>query len=304
MKSPSSLFSVAGKNVLITGGSRGIGLMIATGFAQHGANVLLTSRDATACQEAASRLPNCQFVASNVSSREGCDILVRHAADLFENKLHILINNAGTSWGEPLDRDSGKANWGFDKVLDLNVKGMFYLTRACLPLLETSATKDDPARIINIGSVAGLVSQAAPTHACTFNPNVDFQTHDSVWKLSLQKTLRLTTPLIIIIADDVSKAAVHQLTKKFAADFASKHITVNCIAPGFVPSRMSQGLATWGGEAEILANSIPLQRLGNQDDMAGACIYLSSRAGSWCTGVVLPVDGGTVGAMQIPLSNL
>jgi NAD(P)-dependent dehydrogenase (short-subunit alcohol dehydrogenase family) len=146
---------------------------------------------------------------------------------------------------------------------------MFYLTRACIPLLEKSGTVEDPARIINIGSVAGLVSQDAPTHAY-----------------------------------DVSKAAVHQLTKKFAADLAPKHITVNCLAPGFVPSRMSDGLASWGASQETIAQNVPLGRMGNEDDMAGACLYFSSRAGSWCTGVILNVDGGSVGALQIPLSSL
>lgn len=265
---PSTLFSVAGKNVLVTGGSRGIGYMIAKGFVEQGANVLLTSRSEVACQEAAESL-QCQYVASNVSNREGCEALAQHVAQLFDNKLHCLINNAGTSWGEPLDRTSGKANWGWDKVLDLNVKGIFYLTRACLPLLEATATAQDPARVVNIGSVVGLVPQEAPTHAY-----------------------------------DASKAAVHNLTRKFAADFAPKHITVNALAPGFVPSRMSQGLSAWGGEAEALAKTVPLQRLGNDDDMAGACIYFCSRAGAWVTGTVLPVDGGSTGALQLPLSSL
>lgn len=263
----SSLFSVAGKNVLVTGGSRGIGWMIAKGFTDAGANVLLTSRSDEACREAATQL-GCQYVVSNVSSHEGCEELAVHVAKVFDNRLHVLVNNAGTSWGEPLDRKS-RTNWGFEKVFDLNVKGMFYLTRACLPLLEATATKEDPARIINIGSVAGIVPQEAPTHAY-----------------------------------DISKAAVHQLTRKFAGDFASKFITVNCLAPGFVPSRMSAGLATWGADEEKIASGIPLKRMGNEDDMAGACIYLASKAASWCTGVVLPVDGGTTGARLIPLSSL
>jgi NAD(P)-dependent dehydrogenase (short-subunit alcohol dehydrogenase family) len=119
MASPSSLFSVAGKNVLVTGSSRGIGLMIAKGFVNAGANVLVTSRSEEACQEAAASI-NCQhYVTSNVGSREGCEQLVQHVADVFDNQLHVLVNNAGTSWGEPLERKSGKANWGFDKVLDL-----------------------------------------------------------------------------------------------------------------------------------------------------------------------------------------
>lgn len=272
------LFSVAGKNVLVTGGSRGIGLMIAKGFSEAGANVLITSRDETACKEAAASDDNVQYVTSNVSTREGCEELANKAGEIFKGRLDVLVNNAGTSWGEPLDRNS-RTNWGFEKVLDLNVKGIFYLTRACLPLLRrhqinTPSSDDpplrlDPARIINVGSVAGMVPQEAPTHAY-----------------------------------DISKAAVHQLTKKFAAEFAPYEITVNCLAPGFVPSRMSAGLASWGGDAETLSKHIPLQRMGNENDMAGACIYLASPAGSWCTGVILNVDGGTVGAMQIPLSSL
>lgn len=263
----STLFSVAGKNVLVTGGSRGIGFMIAKGFVQAGANVLLTSRDEKACHEAAQQL-QCHYVTSNVGNRDGCDELATYVGSLFNRRLDVLVNNAGTSWGEPLERNS-KTNWGFDKVFDLNVKGLFYLTRACLPLLEhEDVSIDNPSRIINIGSVTGIVSQAAPTHAY-----------------------------------DISKAAVHQLTRKLSADLAPKHITVNAVAPGFVATRMSAGLASWGANEEALIQSTPLQRLGNDDDMAGACIYLSSRAGSWCTGVILNVDGGCIGAHQIQLSS-
>lgn len=295
----SKLFSVAGRNVLVTGGSRGIGFMIAQGFAAAGANVVLTSRDERACAEAAEQCGGggggnnnnnkTRYVASNVSTREGCEELAAAVDRMLDGqRLDVLVNNAGTSWGEPLDRASSKkANWGFDKVLDLNVKGIFYLTRACLPLMKreaaaaassdvndetTATTATDPARVINVGSVAGMVPQEAPTHAY-----------------------------------DVSKAAVHHLTRKLAADLAPHHITVNCLAPGFVPSRMSAGLAAWtdGDDVEAkLAAKIPLRRMGQADDMAGACIYLASPAASWCTGVVLHVDGGTVGAMQIPLSSL
>lgn len=260
------LFSVAGKNVLVTGGSRGVGYMIAKGFADAGANVLISSRDEAACKEAAASC-GADYVTSNVSIREGCDELAIKAGEFFNGRLDVLINNAGASWGEPLERNS-KTNWGFDKVLDLNVKGIFYLTRACLPLMRRDSL-EDPARIINVGSVAGMVPQEAPTHAY-----------------------------------DISKAAVHQLTRKFAAEFAPQGITVNCLAPGYVPTRMSAGLASYGADAETLAKVIPLQRMGTADDMAGACIYLSSPAGSWCTGVILNVDGGTVGAMQIPLASL
>jgi NAD(P)-dependent dehydrogenase (short-subunit alcohol dehydrogenase family) len=288
----SSLFSVSGKNVLITGGSRGIGLMIAKNFVAAGANVLLTSRSEDACKQAAQEISCPHYVSSNVSNREGCEKLAEHVAKVFDNRLDVLINNAGTSWGEPLERKSGKANWGFDKVFDLvrkfkneiklvayvsdsmvffasqNVKGMFYLTRACIPLLESAATPEDPARIINVGSVVGLIPQAAPTHAY-----------------------------------DASKAAVHNLTKKLAADLAPRSITVNALAPGFVPSRMSEGLGSWGLTEDKISTSIPLKRMGTEEDMAGACLYLSSRAGAWCTGVILNVDGGSVGAVQIELDS-
>lgn len=304
----SPLFSVANKNVLITGGSRGIGLMIAKTLRNHGANVLLTSRDAKACENAAKSIletntnananndggstslnnansqqemsilkpGKCFHVASNVSTREGCAQLAKYTSEIFDGKLDVLINNAGCSWGEEVyERESGRMNWGWDKVLDLNVKGMFYLTRECVPLLQRldnneKRVVDDPGRVINIGSVAGIVNMETPTHAY-----------------------------------DVSKAAVHHLTKKMASDLAKKGITVNAIAPGFVATKMSDGLEKWSEEdgGSKLEDRIPLGRLGTEEDMAGSCIYLCSRAGSWCTGVVLNVDGGTVGCLQIPISS-
>jgi NAD(P)-dependent dehydrogenase (short-subunit alcohol dehydrogenase family) len=304
MSLPQTLFSVAGKNVLVTGGSRGIGYMIASTFFRHGANVLLTSRDAKACKEAADALiigsngeatNKVHHVASNVSTREGCKALAHHTSELFDGKLDVLVNNAGASWGEEPgydkgSRESGKMNWGWDKVLDLNVKGMFYLTRECVPMLQrteviannssaesrSKTLSSDPGRVINIGSITGFIPQNAPTHAY-----------------------------------EVSKAAVHHLTKKLAADLAPRGITVNAIAPGYCLTRMSGGLATWlpklddATEAEkVITDTIPLKRMGNEDDMGGAAIYLSSRAGSFCTGHILTVDGGIVGCIQIPLSNL
>jgi len=304
MTSPSSLFSVAGKNVLVTEGSRGIGLMIASTFVRHGANVLLTSRDPKACKEAANSLikqqqlnnnrPQVHHIASNVSSREGCKELASYTNKLFNGKLDVLVNNAGTSWGEDpaYDKDareSGKMNWGWDKVLDLNVKGMFYLIRECTPMLQrrrlvkdgdsSDATSNlstgptyDPGRIINIGSVTGFLPQDAPTHAY-----------------------------------DVSKAAVHHLTKKIASDLAPRGITVNALAPGYVPSRMSNGLSMYMNSNDMsaeISKNIPLSRMGDEDDMGGACIYFSSRAGAYCTGVILNVDGGMIGCAQIPLSSL
>lgn len=295
--------------MLVTGGSRGIGLMIASTFFQHGANVLLTSRDPKACQEAADSIKSSidsssstasnrvHHIASNVSTREGCKALANHTSDIFNGRLDVLVNNAAASWGEhpgydKESRESGKMNWGWDKVMDVNVKGMFYLTRECVPMLQrrevntdsSDASKTssqtgvalDPGRVINIGSVTGFIPQNAPTHAY-----------------------------------EVSKAAVHHLTKKFASDLAPRGITVNAIAPGYVKTRMSSGLSTWlpklddATETEdVIADTIPLGRMGNADDMGGAAIYLSSKAGSFCTGHVLTVDGGIVGCIQIPLSNL
>jgi len=249
--------------------------MIAKGFVNGGAEVLITSRDEGACAKASQQhLGGCAFVASNLSSREGCEQLINHVKQVFGGSLDVLINNAGASWGEDpyTDREPSKrSNWGWDKVLDLNVKGIFYLSRKCVPLLERNSPTDDPGRIINVGSVAGLVPQEAPTHAY-----------------------------------DVSKAAVHHLSRKMAADLAPKHITVNVLAPGFVPSRMSDGLSNYTDlkSQSVVQKVIPMGRMGNEDDMAGACIYLSSRAGAWITGTVLTVDGGTVGALQIPLSSL
>jgi NAD(P)-dependent dehydrogenase (short-subunit alcohol dehydrogenase family) len=291
----SNLFSVTGKNVLVTGSSRGIGLMIASGFASAGANVLITSRDEKACREAVNSIQQrldkekvngggrcgaLHYVSSNVGNRAGCKELAQYTKELFDGKLDVLVNNAGTSWGEdPYERESGKANWGWDKVMDLNVKGMFYLSRECVPMLERNKVnndissnsnneKSDPGRIINIGSIAGMITQEAPTHAY-----------------------------------DVSKAAVHHLTKKMAADLAPRQITVNAIAPGYVPSRMSQGLELYVGDSNKISESIPLKRMGDEDDMAGAAIYLSSKAGSWTTGVILNVDGGAV-TVQMPLASL
>lgn len=319
--SASSLFSVAGKNVLVTGGSRGIGLMIAKGFARHGAKVLITSRDENACDEASTEIGHeCLYISSNMNSRQGCVDLAAHTKKMFNGRLDVLVNNAGCSWGETLDRDSGSMNWGWDKVLDLNVKGIFYLTRECIPLLQrqydeqgskegqVEGKANDPGRVINLGSVAGLVPQVSFLDRGGLKASRETRGVTFLLLSCFIKLLFMCPPFLLLQeapthAYDVSKAAVHHLTKKLAGDLSSHNITVNAVAPGFVLTKMSQGLGTWSDLGKIAAN-VPLRRLGNEDDMAGACIYLASRAGAYCTGAILNVDGGTVGALQIPMSSL
>eukprot|EP01138_Halocafeteria_seosinensis_P015697 gb/GECG01016018.1/.p1 GENE.gb/GECG01016018.1/~~gb/GECG01016018.1/.p1 ORF type:complete len:279 (+),score=32.25 gb/GECG01016018.1/:1-837(+) len=258
------LFSISGKTSVVTGGGRGIGYLIAKTFVQNNAKVYITSRNEKACKTAADELTKlgpgeCIPMAHDLSSFEGCSTFTEELQSR-EDKLHILVNNSGTSWGEPLDTYPDHA-WG--KVFDLNVKTVFNLSRACLPLLDSAATEEDPSRIINIGSIAGIQPQPVPTYAY-----------------------------------DASKAAVHMLTKKLSSEFADRRseggyrITVNAIAPGFVPSKMSQQLLTYTSK-EAIESAVPLGRLGQAEDIGGAALYLSSKAGAWVTGAILPVDGGT-----------
>jgi len=251
------LFDVRGKVVLITGGGRGIGYYIAKGFVVNGATVYITSRDTAACNKVAQELTNSgspgkciALPSTDLSTVSACLDLVATLKQ-HTDKLHVLVNNSGVSWGEPLAKYSEK---GWDKVMDVNVKGLFFLTRECVPLLEAAATDADPARIINIGSVAGLNPQPIPTFAY-----------------------------------DTSKAAVHHLTRKLASELASKRITANVIAPGAVPSKMSNQLLTYVDEDALKG---ALGRMGSPEDMAGAAIYLASAAGAWVTGAIIKVDGG------------
>ena len=205
------LFGVKGKTILVTGGARGIGLMIAAGFVANGATVYIASRSADACETAARRLTaagpgTCHALAADLGTETGCAALAA-ALKSREQALHVLVNNSGTSWGAPMATHDTK---GWDKTYNLNVKGVFFLTRELLPLLDAASTPTDPARVINIGSVAGIRPQVFPTFSY-----------------------------------DVSKAAVHHLTRKLADELADRRsegghaITVNAIAPGYVPSRMS-----------------------------------------------------------------
>jgi NAD(P)-dependent dehydrogenase (short-subunit alcohol dehydrogenase family) len=248
------LFSVAGKVALVTGGSRGIGRMIAQGYVENGATVYVSSRKRDVCDAVAgelSKFGTCHSLPADLATEAEAKRLAAELAAR-EPKLHILVNNAGANWGAPL-AEYPDAAW--DKVLALNVKAIFHLTRACLPQLEAAATPDDPARVINIGSIDGL-----------------------------------HVPLLETYAYSASKAGVHHLTRVLANRLAAKHITVNAVAPGpFESKMMAETLRNFG---DAIKASCPLGRIGTPEDMAGVAIYLASRAGAYLTGTVIPVDGG------------
>ncbi|TAM66249.1 MAG: SDR family oxidoreductase [Microbacteriaceae bacterium] len=252
---PPSLFDVSSKVVLVTGGSRGIGLGIAEGFVEAGARVYICGRDANAGAAAAAQLSRhgfCRSIPANLGTAEGCRTLAVSLAEA-ETRLDVLVNNAGAVWAAALD-DYPESGW--DKVFDLNVKGSFFLVQALLPLLRLAATSLDPARIINIGSIDAFHVPHHETYAYS-----------------------------------ASKAAVHQLSKHLAAQLAPQSITVNVIAPGLFRSKLLEGTVIAQGEEAVL-EPVPLKRFVSPSDMAGAAIYLASPAGSFVTGAVLPVDGG------------
>lgn len=247
------LFDVAGKVAVVTGGSRGIGLMIARGFVEAGVRTYISSRKAEVCDEVAAELAKvgeCASLPADCSTEEGCRDLAARVAER-EEALHVLVNNAGATWGAPLaEHDDGSWN----RVLDLNVKGVFHLTKFLLPQLRQAGSPDDPARVINVGSIDGI-----------------------------------QVPMLETYSYSSSKAAVHQLTRHLARHLAPE-ITVNAIAPGPFESKMMA--ATLSAFGEQIAASAPMRRIGRPDDMAGTAIFLASRAGSYLTGAVIPVDGG------------
>jgi len=253
------LFNLEDKVALVTGGSRGIGYMMAEGLLQAGAKVYITARTAEDCQKAADELSQfgiCESLPANINDATAREKLVAEI-DGVDGRLDILINNAGTAWG---DRYEDYAIEAFDKVLELNVTTIFAMTRDFTPLLENAASKVDPARVINIGSMDGL--HIPRVHG------------------------------IGTYAYTASKAAVHHLTRHLAVELGPKHITVNAIAPGFFRSRMTEKIFDNFGD-QLESNSL-LGRAGEPEDIAGLAIYLSSRAGAYVHGAVIPVDGGTV----------
>jgi NAD(P)-dependent dehydrogenase (short-subunit alcohol dehydrogenase family) len=248
------LFSVEGKTAVVTGGSRGIGLMIARAFVEGGARVYVSSRKVEVCRQVAeelSRAGECLALPADLSSEAACRRLAAEVAER-EDRVQVLVNNAGATWGAPLE-DYPAAAW--DKVLDLNLKAPFFLTRAMLPLLEAAATPGDPARVVNVGSIDGLRVPPMPTYAYS-----------------------------------ASKAGLHHLTRVLARELGPRGISVNAIAPGpFESKMMAETLRRFGDQ---IAAAAPLRRIGRPEDMAGAALYLASRAGAYVTGAVLPVDGG------------
>jgi len=248
------LFSIKGKVALVTGGSRGIGLMIARGYLEAGARVYISSRKKEVVDETARRLSEigqCTSIPADLSTTAGCKFLADEIKSR-EPKLDILVNNAGAAWGAPLEEFPES---GWDKVMDTNVKGIFFLTRNLLPLLEKSGRPEDPARVINIGSIDGI-------HV----PRVENYSYSP------------------------SKAAVHHLTRVLAVRLGPRNITVNAVAPGPFESQMTKWMMEHMRD-EIEADC-PLKRIGVPADMAGVAIYLASRAGAYVNGVVIPVDGG------------
>jgi NAD(P)-dependent dehydrogenase (short-subunit alcohol dehydrogenase family) len=260
-----TLFSIDGKVALVTGGSRGIGEMIAAGFLANGVKVYISSRKAEVCDATAKRLGEeyggeCVSLPADLSNLEGIDALAAVVKER-EERLDILVNNAGVSWGATLEEFP---EVGWDKVMDTNVKGVFFLIQRLLPLLEAAGTAEDPARIINIGSIDGIKSPAFETFS--YGP---------------------------------SKAAVHALTRQLGARLVRRNILVNAIAPGPFPTWMlSTGVGTRGDvegtDWEAVGRGNPRGRVGSPEDIAGLAVFLSSRAGAYTVGEIITCDGGMV----------
>jgi NAD(P)-dependent dehydrogenase (short-subunit alcohol dehydrogenase family) len=253
-----SLFSMQDKICVVTGGSRGLGAFMAQGFLEAGAKrVYITARKAEACITAAKELSQygeCIAIPSDIATSAGLQTLVTELMSR-EQHIDVLVNNAGTGWGAPFGQFPEK---GWDKTMDINAKSPFFLTQALAPLLKKNATADNTSSIINIGSIAGIVGNALDNFSYA-----------------------------------ISKTAIHQLTRVLSTELASDHIRVNAIAPGRFYSKMTEFLSNDQAAFDAELQSIPMRRWGEASDIAGVAIMLSSKAGAFITGQIIPVDGGT-----------
>ncbi len=253
-----TLFDVSGKVAVVTGGSSGIGAMMARGLIENGARVYITARKEERLMAKAaelSELGECIAIPADLSNVEGIEALVAAISER-EDKIDILINNAGANWSASIEDFPEK---GWDKVMDINIKSIFFATQKFLPLLKASGTADNPARIINIASINGIRNSGMPTYAYT-----------------------------------ASKSGVINLTEHLATDLAAYNINVNAIAPGFFPSNMTKQIVENDGMTKMAISQIPRGRMGAPEDIAGTALYLCSRASSWMIGQTLVLDGGMI----------
>lgn len=254
------LFDLSGKTALVTGGAQGLGRMIAEGLLRAGATVAITSRKADVCEAAAAEmaaLGTCIALPCDLSSPEAAVDLAARVREAFGGKLHVIVNNAGKTWGGPVDTYPDKAWAG---VMMVNVQAPFTLIRELLPELEAAASANDPARVINIGSVAGKVTERLSAYSYSS-----------------------------------SKAAIHMLSRDLAGDLASRNINVNVVMPGYFPTKMTAHMRDNDDVDPAVLSHIPMHRMGRADEIAGAIVFLASRAGGYVTGAEIPVDGGLVG---------
>ena len=253
-----TLFDVSGKVAVVSGGSSGIGAMMARGLLENGVKVYITARKEEQLMAKAEELfefGECIAIASDLSRVEGIEALVTAISER-EEKIDILINNAGANWSAPIEDFPEK---GWDKVMDINIKSIFFATQKFLPLLKAAGTADDPARVINIASINGIRNSGMPTYAYT-----------------------------------ASKSGVINLTEHLATDLARYNINVNAIAPGFFPSNMTKQIVENDDMTKMAISQIPRGRMGAPEDIAGTALYLCSRASSWMIGQALVLDGGMI----------
>ena len=251
-----NLFGLGGKIAVVTGGSRGIGFMIASGLVENGVRTYITARKADACDAAAAELSEygeCISLPADIATTEGLASFVSALTER-ESQIDILVNNAGAAWGAALGEFP---EIGFDKVMDLNVKAPFMLTQALLPQLKAGATAEDPARVIMIGSIDGIRVPVGDNYSYS-----------------------------------ASKAGVHMMARHMAAHLARDNITINSIAPGPFESKMMAYRLDDPDSRKMVEAGVPRRRIGSPEDIAGTVIFLAGRAGAYTTGAVIPVDGG------------